>query len=574
MWAHAPLLACVACLAWLLAGCAHGGPAGPSTAGTASASAAPLPAAAARVAVAANAPMTAMPPSFLGLSTEYWALPLWSSHMPLLERVLSLVRVRGDGPLVLRIGGDSADHAFWDPNRAPGPLWAFEIAPRWLAQARALVREDHARLILDLNLITDTPAQAAQWAAAAESALPRGSVIAFEVGNEPDIYSRADWAAITAARSLVASRLAGPRLPAAITPHDYALDFLAYAAALRRIAPHVTLAGPALADPVSHARWLPALLRATHGRLGLVTIHRYPYTGCAQGSRSPDYATIARILSTAASTGMAAALRRDVDVAHDAGLPLRMTELNSVNCGGRPGVSDSFATALWAPDALFALARAGVDGVNIHVRAAAVNAPFALTPAGLAPRPLLYGLILFVRALGPHPRLVSVSASHPRSLNLGAWAVRVGTRTLHLVLIDKSRRPARVLLHVPADGPLTVRRLLAPSIDAQTGVTLAGQSLGADGRWHGGAVAQTIVPRHGAYAVDIARQSAALLSVRVTPGALGTPPAAAGKSARAPGTRVAPGALGAPPAAAGKSARAPGTRVAPGSAAHAAGSGR
>jgi hypothetical protein len=31
-------------------------------------------------------------------------------------------------------------------------------------------------------------------------------------------------------------------------------------------------------------------------------------------------------------------------------------------------VSDTFATALWAPDALFELLRAGIDGVNVHVR--------------------------------------------------------------------------------------------------------------------------------------------------------------------------------------------------------------
>ena len=88
--------------------------------------------------------------------------------MPLLERALSLVRVRGDGPLILRVGGDSADHAFWDPDAgARCRPWAFSLAPKWLGQARALVRTLGVRLILDLNLITDTPGAAAQWARAA-----------------------------------------------------------------------------------------------------------------------------------------------------------------------------------------------------------------------------------------------------------------------------------------------------------------------------------------------------------------------------------------------------------------------
>ena len=41
--------------------------------------------------------------------------------------------------------------------------------------------------------------------------------------------------------------------------------------------------------------------------------------------------------------------------------------MNSVACGGKAGVSDTFASALWALDALFAVARSGADGVNLHM---------------------------------------------------------------------------------------------------------------------------------------------------------------------------------------------------------------
>src|SRR5690242_17880821 len=54
-----------------------------------------------------------VPTSFFGISTEYWTLPLFERDSPVFERVLSLLHVAGDGPLILRIGGDSADHAFW-----------------------------------------------------------------------------------------------------------------------------------------------------------------------------------------------------------------------------------------------------------------------------------------------------------------------------------------------------------------------------------------------------------------------------------------------------------------------------
>ncbi len=519
---RAALLAlCVIGLACLLTACGVGD-GSPGAAGGGSAhQAAALPAAAA-VSVSADAALRPVPRSFLGLSTEYWALPLWAGQMPLLERALSLVQVRGDGPFILRVGGDSADRSIWDPSAAPMPPWAFSVYPSWLRQARALVRRLAIRIILDLNLITDTPGAAAQWARAAQAALPRHSIIAFEVGNEPDIYSRPDWRAVIAGSRFDGRSPAGPALPDALTAPDYARDFSGYARALAQVAPHLMLAGPALANPIHHQRWITTLIDGARRSLGLVTIHRYPYTGCAGRRGTRSYATIGRVLSPAASTGMAAAIQPLVDDAHDAGLPLRLTELNSVNCGGRPGVSDAFATALWAPDALFALLRAGVDGVNLHVRADSVNAPFALSAAGLQARPLLYGLILFARALGPRAQLVTVRSHAPRAVNLGAWAVRVGRDTLHIVLIDKGRRSARVSLRLPAHAGARVERLLAPSVRSQTGVTLGGRELAADGRWQGLPERQTLSARGGTYVIDVRSMSAALLSLRVSPGALGT----------------------------------------------------
>jgi hypothetical protein len=155
----------------------------------------------------------------------------------------------------------------------------------------------------------------------------------------------------------------------------------------------------------------------------MISVHRYPYSGCVR-RRSASFPTINRILGAHASTALAAAMAPMIAAAHRARFPFRMTELNSVTCGGRPQVSDAFATALWAPDTLFALLRAGADGVNLHVRANTINAPSAFTARGLFARPLLYGLIIFSRTLAGGTGLVP---SHLRArgfLNLNAWVVR------------------------------------------------------------------------------------------------------------------------------------------------------
>jgi hypothetical protein len=469
------------------------------------------PAATASVTVSPNGPAVRVPASFLGFSTEYWTLPFWERRPDVAARVLALIHVPGDPPLVLRIGGDSADHSFWETAGQEVPEWAFELTPSWLEQTRALVRRSRLHVILDLNVVTASPRIAATWAQVASRQLPRGSVVGFEIGNEPDIYSRGDWLAVL--RGVSDARTI---LPLSISPARYARDYLGYARAIDRFAPAVPLLGPAVANPVRHLGWIALFLRGPRPGLGAVTAHRYPYSECSFPG-THGFATIARLLSEQATAGMAGALRPAVRLAHRADLPFRLTELNSVTCGGRPGVSNTFATALWAPDALFELIRAGVDAADVHVREHTVNAAFVVTPQGLEARPLLYGLILFVHTLGPGAELVPTRVHATRPAHLKAWAVRVRGDVVHVLLIDKGAAPIRVALRLPATGGATVQRLLAPSISARMGVTLGGQWLGSAATWTGTPRRGTLRRTRSGYLITLPRHSAALIVARFLP---------------------------------------------------------
>lgn len=465
-----------------------------------------------QVVIAARARQRSIPASFLGISTEYWALPQWARHVSVLDRVLSLIR--GPGALVLRIGGDSADRTFWGP--AHKPEWAFEVTPAWLREVRAIVHHTGARLILDLNLVTASPAIAARWAHIAATSLPTGSIRGFEIGNEPDLYNRSSW------QSLTAEGTGFRALPNQITPRSYASSFLAYSRALTAAAPAVPLLGPALSHPVTSQNWIARLLNDPHPGLAAITVHRYPYSSCAAPGQ-PTYPTIERLLSNQATIGMAASVRTAHQLASRAGLPLRVTELNSVTCGGTLGVSNTFATSLWAPNALFALAKAGVASADIHVRADATNAAFTIDHHGLTAHPLLYGMILFKRTLGPDAQLIPVRlhAAHP--LALSVWAVRSAPNVLHVLLINRGRRQLRLSLKLPVTGTAAVQRLLAPSVQASDGVTLAGQHLGSNGRWVGAFHSQTIHPAAGHLTVTVPAYSAALMTTKIEAGALATP---------------------------------------------------
>lgn len=465
------------------------------------------------VSIAPEGGAVRVPPSFLGISTEYPELPLFERQMPLFERALSLLRVPGGGPLLLRVGGDSADHSFWAPKARPVPVWQFELTPVWLQQTSTLVRALGLRLLLDLNLVTDSPPIAAQWAQAAETQLPRGSIAAFEIGNEPDIYNRLYWLA-TVSRS----KLGAGVPPLGLTASSYARDFQAYAHALERAAPRVPLVGPALANPLLNLSWVSRLLAGHRSPPGEISVHRYPYSACALPG-TPGYATVARVLSEKASAGVAQTVRPAVALARRAGIPLRVTELNSVTCGGRRGVSDTFATALWAPDALFELLRAGAVGVDVHVRARAINAAFSTDHHGLIANPLFYGLILFTRTLAPNSQLVPLHVRADRSLHVKMWAVRAPGGSLNVLLIDKGQRAMSVGLRLPGAGSATVQRLVAPSAWSRSGITLAGQWLGRDGTWHGRLQHPTVRQGAHGYELTVPRFSAALVTVHLRAGA-------------------------------------------------------
>ena len=110
------------------------------------------------ITVAPGAPRpAAIPHSWLGLSTEYWTLPLFAQHEAAFERVLGLLRVRGGGPLVFGSAGTRPTTASGAPMADACRHGRFSLTRRWTASVSGLVRRLGLRLILDLNLITATP---------------------------------------------------------------------------------------------------------------------------------------------------------------------------------------------------------------------------------------------------------------------------------------------------------------------------------------------------------------------------------------------------------------------------------
>jgi Glycosyl hydrolase family 79 C-terminal beta domain len=463
----------------------------------------------ATVTVSTTGRMVPVPSSFLGFSTEYWALPIDELYAPLFARILSDVTVPGQG-LVLRIGGDSADQTFWEPSVSAYPIWAYGLTPSWMQQAAALIAADHLHVILDVNHISGTPQLAAALVSEAEQAFPVGSITGIEIGNEPDAYTQPGWQAFVGSSTVGSFSQAD--LPTAITPTNYRATFAAFASALAPVAPNVPLMGPALAVPQFGLSWIKALAEPPQPGLGAITMHEYPFGDCGDPT-GPEYPSVAGLLNRDAVLNVFSSLRLDALQAQWERLPLRVTEFNSVTCGGVAGVSDSFATALWAPGALFEMLSAGVASADLHLRTTPINAPFVYDGGGVDVRPLLYGLILFQRMLGPDAQLANSTVTDDAKLGLSAWAVQVAGDRLNVLLLDKDPRGARVRLDVPAGTDATVQTLTAPSANASSDVTLDGQQLDAQADWEGTPLTRTITGSGGVFHVRVRGISATLVSI-------------------------------------------------------------
>jgi hypothetical protein len=176
-------------------------------------------------------------------------------------------------------------------------------------------------------------------------------------------------------------------------------------------------------------------------------------------------------------------------------------------------VSNTFATALWAPDTMFSMWNVGVSGVNIHLAPGQPNAAFSISPSGLTTSPLLYGMIMFARATGSGAKLAPVRTSGTSAPNVKIWAVHASKNVLKLLVLDKGSRAVNAALHLGNHGKATIQRLIAPSPTATTGVTLAGQHLGPQGQWLGRRVMPLVNPSRGTYTVPMPAYSAAVITV-------------------------------------------------------------
>jgi hypothetical protein len=444
---------------------------------------------------AAAVAATSTAQGFLGIATELTTIPALSGSAANPDTpFLHLLRNLSPGaPLLLRLGGNSADDSWWAIPGMKQPPYLYTLTPRWGSDVQALLEALGGKAILGVNLEQDSRIASAE-VAAFNRYVGASLIDEFELGNEPEYYPLA----------VVNGRVHGH-----YTFAGYGKKFSNIASALGG----APLAGPGSGSP----HWLPKLgtiLSDMPSRLKLVTVHAYAMKNCSRVT----HLSVSDFFSRASIQGLAGSIHGMVKAAAAHGKPLRVDEINGIPCGGEAGLSNSFGEALWALNMLPALWQAGVQGVNFQTVNGNLNQMITAKPSpsgwSVSVEPEYYGLLAFADAAPAGSHLVRIS--DPGLAHFYRFAVRAPDGSERVVLTNVGS-VARTI-GVTASGTRgtgSLSLLNAKSLSATGGSTLAGQCLSSRTGELTGTPSLTLVKPNakGVYEVRVPAHAAAILAL-------------------------------------------------------------
>jgi hypothetical protein len=413
--------------------------------------------------------LATVPVDFTGLSYESAQLGHPEFFSAENTALIGLFRALGKKG-VLRIGGNTGEYTSWSDNDADAeknhtPLsmgpdagtaakTASIITPKAIRNLRAFIDGVNWRIIYGLNLWHGTPENAAAEAKYVAETLGE-RLITFQIGNEPDMDhdpgSKERW-----------------------TFEHYWERWTGHRNAVKAAVPSARFAAPDIAKEYD---WL---IKTAEQKPDLTFLSGHYY---AEGPPADPKMTLEYLLHRGRNPAT-----QELDIVQRAtkilGRPYRMTEGNSCFHGGKPLVSDSFASALWSGDYWLQLAEAGYIGLNLHGGGNGLYTPIAgSVQDGFIARPVYYGMLLAENFAGATITATTLSQQN-ESQNVTAFSAS-DHETLKLAVFNKAPDPVTLKF----EGAKSKRRgrvfwLQAPRIDSKEGVTFGGSSINPQGEYH------------------------------------------------------------------------------------------
>ena len=276
-----------------------------------------------------------MAPTFIGIKigkSEFGKTTrlFTSSYQRAVQDFATLSPIAGQS-CVLSLGDDGTK---WTPNGA-GQI-AGEVSRADIDALAKFLEAADCKLDYNAAILKNTPANAAIELAYVESAVG-SNLIGVGFGNEPDGYG--------------------------MTPTQYAALWNTFAVAALKADGKLKFKGPETAVASSLGPWMTAWYKA-NSELPLAYGTQHFYVG---GPQDCATCSIGSMLEqrTASSYYTSMVLQKntfEATLPHN--LPIALNETNNFYSGGAPGISNSFASSLYAFDFLFRAAQSGFSSVQ------------------------------------------------------------------------------------------------------------------------------------------------------------------------------------------------------------------
>jgi hypothetical protein len=392
-----------------------------------------------------------IPETFEGLSYETRMLVDSPGFLNENNKVL-IQLIKDLGPGILRIGGNSSDLTKWTGSRRTTETPANTLTTSEIDRLSAFDKAIGWPVLFGLNLGSGTAATAANEAAYVHKSL-LNNLYALQSGNEPDVFNLRPGSS-------------------KYSYEDYQEEWGDYLSAIRKEVPGAPFAGPDV-TPFNN-KWVKSFAGEESKNIKLIDGHYY-VTGPASVSSISYKDILTQNIKLEAYLGT---LHTEASKYH---LPFRISECNNVFGGGKRGVSDVFASALWALDFMWEVAVYKGQGVNFHGGGRSfVYSPLTIENGLFIARPEYYAMLAFkYGAVGQ--TIIPVTVSRPE-FNFSAHACVNADSTYSITLVNKEVESSfafTIQLNKTATT-VKVARLFAPGIDSST-ASFAGSTVNADG---------------------------------------------------------------------------------------------
>ncbi len=369
----------------------------------------------------------------------------------------------------LRIGGNSADNVNDNNGQLPADSTC-EAADKCpiIDNLYAFAQAAGIKVIFTLRLkVFNTSAAAGEAAYIMKHYASLTDC--FEVGNEPNVY---------------------------ISSYStYDSDFRAYQSAVLSAAPGAKFCAPATTNGGGQP-WAESFANEFKGDNSILLIcgHYYPGARTGNGTNADiDFLLDPTRLTTGSNNYPLYYSQFPSTAVSDSEI-FRIEETNSLASQGEAGVSNVYASTLWALDYMHWWATKNAQGLNFHTGATSVYDPIMPTTlsSSYTAEPVAYGIKAF--GLGSSGENVStVIGSNPNGVNITAYGVLDPVSgNLFVTLVNKEHftgaKNATVTLDPGATysgGQVWNLQQTNGDVTATSGVTLGGAAIGGDGSWNG-----------------------------------------------------------------------------------------